>query len=392
MRRRTFLLAATALSMAVSGAAFAQDKKEVKIGLLNTFSGPPAAIGVDQKNGWDLALEHLGGKLGGLTPNVLVGDDQTKPDVGLSIVDKWINQDKINFIVGPIWSNVLLAIKDTAFKAGVIIINSNAGATPMSAEQCNPMHFSTSWNNETWSEMAGEMANADGIKTAFLLAPNYQAGKDIASGFKRTYKGKFVGEIYFKLNNTDYQAEFAEVRSKKPDAIFVFAPGGMGVSLFKQWASTGLSKDIKLYSVASVDYVTLGGMGQGAVGTYFPAPFDADGKLPVNAKFVADFVAKYKKRPSYFAAQAYDAGLLLNYGIGAVKGDLTKTKDMILAMRGAKFEWSRGNVTFNTNQIPIQNWYKQTVVLKDGKPDIRTEGLIATARKDVYASKCKMPY
>ncbi|MGE4010888.1 MAG: ABC transporter substrate-binding protein [Alphaproteobacteria bacterium] len=390
MRKFVWIAGAVAAA-ALVGSASAQDK-EVKIGFLNTFSGPPAAIGADQKAAWDVGLEHLGNKLGGLTPRVLIGDDQTKPDVGLSIVDKWLNQDKVDFIVGPIWSNVLLAIKDTVFAAGKILINSNAGATPMSADKCHPQHFSLSWNNETWSEAAGEMANNDGIKTAFLLAPNYQAGKDIASGFKRTFKGEFIGEIFFKLNNTDYQSEFAEVRAKKPNAVFVFAPGGMGIAFFKQWAATGLAKDIKLYSVATVDYVSLAAMGEGTVGTYFPSPYNHEAQTPVNQKFVKDFVAKMKKMPSQYAAQAYDAALLLDYGIKAVKGDVSKTKDMILAMRQAKFEWSRGEVTYNTNQIPIQNWYKQTVVMKAGKPDIVTNGIVYKARKDSFYTQCKMPY
>ena len=285
---RNLIWAAAAVAAATFGASAAAQDKEVKIGFLNTFSGPAAAIGADQKTAWDVALEHLGNKLGGLTPKVLIGDDQVKPDVGLSIVDKWLNQDKVDFVVGPIWSNVLLAVKDPIFAAGKILINSNAGATPMSADKCHPQHFSMSWNNETWSEAAGEMANTDGVKTAFLLAPNYQAGKDIASGFKRTFKGEFVGEIFFKLNNTDYQAEFAEIRAKKPNAVFVFAPGGMGIGFFKQWAAAGLAKDVKLYSVATVDYVSLAAMGEGTVGTYFPSPYDHDAKNAVNQKFVKE--------------------------------------------------------------------------------------------------------
>ncbi|MGE0733411.1 MAG: ABC transporter substrate-binding protein [Alphaproteobacteria bacterium] len=372
-------------------ASIAQSQ-EVKIGFLSTFSGPPAAIGQDMKNAWDLGIEHLGGKLGGLTPTVLVGDDQTKSEVGISVIDKWLNQDKVDFVVGPIWSNVLMAIKDPIIRAGKIIINPIAGATPMSSTKCSPNHFSTSWNAESWSEAAGEMANVDGIQKVFFLAPNYQAGKDMRTGFARTFKGQVVGEIFFKLNNTDFQAELSEVRAAKPQAVFFFGPGGMGVSFFKQWAASGISKDVKLYSVSTVDFVTLGGIGDGAAGTFFPTPFDHEGKNPVAVRFVRDFVAKYKRTPSHYAAPTYDATIVLDHAIKAVNGDLRKTKEMILATRALKTEWTRGAVIFNTNQIPIQNWYKQTVVLTDGKPDIKTQGIIFTARKDSYYHTCKMPF
>lgn len=381
---------AMAIFAAVPG--WAQDNKEVKIGLISTFSGPSAAVAADQKNGWDLGVEHLGGKLGGLTVKTLYGDDQARPEVAIGVVDKWLQQDKIDFVVGTLGSNVLLAIKDRIFQAGKLLINANAGASPIAGEECHPQHFSTSWNNESWSEAAGQMANNAGIKKVFVLVPNYQGGKDMVAGFKRSFKGEIVGEIFFKFNTIDFQSEFSEVRAKQPDAVFMFAPGGMGIAFFKQFSALGLNKTIKLYSVSTIDYIILNAIGEAALGSYFPSPFNHESKSPVAAKFVADYVAKHKKVPSNYAAQSYDAALVLNHGIGAVKGDLTKTKEMIQAIRGMKIEWTRGNVVFNTNHIPIQNWYTQTVVLKDGKPEIKTEHLVYEMRKDFYSAQCKMPY
>ncbi|MGE0735999.1 MAG: ABC transporter substrate-binding protein [Alphaproteobacteria bacterium] len=390
MKRRLAAIASAAVLCLAGGAA--QAETEIKIGFLNTFTGPGAAVGTDMKNSWDIALEHLGGKLGGLKPTVLVGDDLTKPEVALTVVDKWLKQDKVDFVVGVIWSNVLLAIKDPIFQAGKILINPNAGATPIAAEQCHPQHFSTSSSNEQWSEATGEMANLDGIKNVFILVPNYQAGKDIVSGFKRTFKGEVLGEIYFKMNNSDYQAELSEARAKKPQALLVFAPGGMGVAFFKQWQTSGLKNEIKLYTVSTVDFVSLGAMGEAAVGTYWPTPFNHQTTGAVGAKFVKDYISKHKRPPSQYGAQAYDAALLIDYAVKAVKGDLSKMKEMILAMRTPKFEWTRGTVTFNVNQLPIQNWYKQTAVIKDGKPDIQTNGVVYEMRKDSFYTRCKMPY
>lgn len=393
VKYRNILLACTAcIAAGLPVAAQPAAAQEVKIGFLSTFTGPAAAIGQEQKNGFELGLEHRGNKLGGLTPRVLIGDDQLKSEIALSVVDKWMSQDKVDFVVGPIWSNVILSIKDTVFQNGKILISMNAGPNQLAGEQCNPLAFSTSWNNEAWAEAAAEMANADGIKNIFVLLPNYQSGKDLLTAFQRHYKGTIVSTLMFKLNTMDFQAELSEIRAKKPDAVFAFAPAGMGIALFKQWQAAGLSKDVKLLSVGTVDYLTVKGMGEGVVGTYFPSPFDQDSKLPVARKFVTDFIAKHKRPPSYYAAQSYDATILIDHGIKAVKGDLTKVKDMVLAMRGMRVEWTRGPVTFNTNHIPITNWYKQTVLWKDGAPEIKTESVVLQGRKDAYYEKCKMPY
>jgi len=391
--KKSVFAAALAATVFTVPAALAQSAPELRLGFMSTFSGSAAVIGAHQKNGFDLAIEHLGGKVGGLPTKVTYGDDQQKPEVGLQVAEKFISQDKVHFILGPIWSNVLLTIADPAFKAGVFIVSTNAGASPMAGERCNPLFFSTSWNNDSTPEAMGQLMNEEKLDGVFMIAPNYQAGKDMLAGFQRTYKGKVSGQILFKPGATEFQAELSEIRAKKPPAVFVFAPGGMGIAFIKQWNASGIGKDIKLFNVFTVDHLTIPAIGEAAIGSYSTNFWDHESKNPANQKFITEYVAKFKSFPSYFAAQAYDGPFLIDSGIKATKGNLDNKKALVLAMRKADFASVRGKYSYNVNHFPIQNYYKQTVVAgPDGKPSIRTDGIVFANHKDAYYGKCKMPY
>ena len=385
-----YAVVALALVAAASPAGAADS---VKIGFINTFSGPQAIIGKHQRDGYDLAMDELGGKIGGLPATTVYGDDQVKPDVGRQVVDAMIKRDRVDFIVGEIWSNVLMAIRQPIVASKTIMVITNAGASPVGGKLCSPYIFTTSWNNDQNAEATGKLMNEDHVDDVFIMAPNYQAGKDNVSGFKRNYKGKIKGEILFPINASDYQAELSQVRAAKPKALFIFAPGSMGIAFLKQWKASGLGQSVKLYTVFTVDYLTMPIVGEAAMGSIHTNYWDPEGKFPANVKFVNDFKKKYGYMPSHFAAQAYDAPFLLDSAVKAVKGDLNNKVGMIKAMEKANFASVRGPFKYNTNHVPIQNFYKREVERgPDGKPMIRTTGIVFTDYKDSYYKDCKMKY
>jgi len=381
----TAALAAAMISSV--GTVAAQD---VRVGFLNTFTGGGAIVGDQMKKAWELGLEHLGNKLGGLNPVTIYADDQLKAEVGVAAVDKLLEQDKVHFVAGPVWSNVIMAIKDRVFNSSVILISTNAGPSQLAGKECNPFFFSTSWQGDQVPEAMGELMNADKLKDVFLLAPNYQAGKDVLAGFERFYKGKVTDRILFKLGNTDFQSELSAIRAAKPQSVFVFAPVAMGIAFMKQWANSGLGKDIKLYSTFVINHLTLPAIGEAAAGSYFTDWWNTDLDFPANKRFVSAYVAKHKSLPSTFAAQAYDAAFLIDSGVRGTKGNLGDRKALAAALRKADFQSVRGQFTYNLNGFPIQDYYKFTVVKgADGVPMIKTEGVVFKQHKDAYFKDCK---
>ncbi len=386
MNRRIIALA-SALALLSAPAAAAK----LKIGFITTLSGGGAILGKHQKDGFALGVAHLGGRVGGLETEIIYGDDQRKPDVGRQVADKMVKKDRVQFIAGPIWSNILMAIQRPVLRAKVFLISTNAGASPMAGRLCNKDYFTTSWNNDNMPEATGELVNADGVSNIFLWSVNYQAGKDMIAGFKRTYKGKVNGEMLTKLGQKDYQAEISRVRAAKPDALYIFLPGGMGIAFMKQWGASGLAKKIPLYTVFTVDWVTLPAMGDAAVGSFHTNYWSADLKNAANQKFVKAFKAKYGYMPSNFAAQAYDAPFLIDSAVRAVGGNLKDRDGIRNAMRKADYASTRGKYTYNINHHPIQNYYKREVIKgADGKPTIVNRGIVLKNHKDAYYKQCKM--
>src|SRR5512143_938920 len=308
-------LAALALATALATAgATAADK--VKIGFASTLSGPSAALGVDIRDGFQLAVKLNGGKLGGLPAEVLVGDDQFKPDVGRQLAEKFVKLDKVNFLTGFVFSNIMLAAVPVAFEAKTIYISPNAAPSPLAGKQCNPYFFAVSWPNDAYHEAAGQYATTKGYKSVYLIAPNYQAGKDSLEGFKRFYKGRIADEVYTKLGQLDYAAELAQVRAAKPEAVYIFLPGGMGINFIKQFVAAGLSKDMQLLTPGfSSDQDIIRPVGSALLGTFDTAHWALDLDNPANKKFVAEFEKEYKRLPSVFASQGYDAALLIDAAV-----------------------------------------------------------------------------
>jgi len=380
---------ACAASLLVLPAA-AQDNK-LRLGFISTLSGPQAVLGKHHRDGWDLAVEMLGGKVGGLETESFVGDDQQKPDVGVQVAERMVKRDHVNFVGGIIWSNVLLAVQPVVTDENVFLISTNAGASPLAGKGCNKDFFAASWQNDQTPEAMGKLMQDEGVKNVYELAPNYQAGKDMLTGFERYYKGGIKGQILFKVTQQDFQAEISQIRAAKPDAVFAFIPGSWGISMFKQYDAAGMRQQAKLYTAFSIDETMLGSVGESAVGSYVTGFWSHDLDFPQNKKFVEAFKKKFGYDPSLFAAQSFDGVNLIDSAIRAVKGDLKNRDGMRKAMEKADFPSVRGPFKFNNNHFPIQNFYKMEVV-KDasGKLMIKNRGIVFKDHKDAYAKECKM--
>ena len=365
----------------------------IKIGFVSTFSGPQAAIGEDMRRSVELAKEHLGGKMGGKPFEIIYEDDTFKPDVGKARSEKLVLQDKVTFIAGYIWSNVLLAsLKTVTDEGDTILISANAGPSQIAGELCNKNFFSTSWNNDQTPMAMGEYLNAKGVKSLYLVGPNYAAGKDMLAGVKRTFKGEIKGEDLTKWpDQLDFSAELAKIGAAKPDGIFIFYPGAHGVQFVKQWTQAGLNKTVPLYQVFSIDAITLPQLGDLALGTLGAQEWVNDLPNDQNKRFVADFKKKHNTYPSYYGAQSYDAIMLMASAAEALKGDLSNKDKVRAELKKANFKSLRGDFKFNTNQFPIQNFYIQETV-KDpaGMMTVKTIATAVKDAKDPYFEKCPM--
>ena len=377
---------AAALALAASGAA-AQEK--VKVGLILTLSGPSAVLGQQARSGFELALKDLGGKLGGREAELVVVDDELKPDVAVTKVKALLDRDKVDFIVGPIYSNVLGAIAKPVTDAQVFLISPNAGSSALAGKNCSPFFFSTSYQNDQVHEVSGKVAQDRGYKTVYLLAPNYQAGKDAMSGFKRSYKGQVVEESYVPLGNLDFQGELAKIASMKPDAIFTFMPGGMGVNLVKQYKQAGLT--VPVLSSFTVDESTLPAQGDAALGMLAGSNWAPDLDATGNKAFVTAYLSAYNAMPATYSFQSYDAAKLIDSAVKGVGGDLSKKDAVRAALRKADFTSLRGPFKFSPNGFPVQDFYLTKVGKRpDGKLETQIVQKVFSNYADPYVKECAL--
>jgi branched-chain amino acid transport system substrate-binding protein len=389
MMRHSFLIAGAALLLAASPAAAQQ--KSVKIGFVSTFSGPTAVIGNDMRNAFELALDHMGRKMGGLPVEVVYEDDGLKPEVGKQKTEKLVQSDKVDFVAGYIWSNVVYASYKPIVDAKTFLIVANAGETRLAGQNCSPYVFSVSWTNDQNPHAVADYMNQKGIKSVYQKGPNYAAGKENMAGFKAAYKGKLLCEDYTTWpSQLDFSAELAKAKAAKPEAVYMFYPGAAGVQFLNQYAQAGLKGSIPLYTTFSIDSLTLPRQKDAAVGVISALQWAADLPNEANKKFVADFKKKYGSEPSFYAAQSYDAANLIASAVAGVKGNLSDKAAVRKAIEKANFKSVRGDFKFGPNHYPTQNFYMQQVV-KEG--DAYTQKTIATAEKNVpnpHAAQCKM--
>lgn len=381
--------AALALALAVT-AAHGADK--VKVGFLSTLSGPGGGLGVDIQDGFKLALKSTGGKLGGLPAELVVVDDQQNPDTAKQATDRLLKRDKVDFMTGIVFSNIMLAVGPTIFETKTFYVSANAGPSQYAGAQCNPYFFNVAWQNDNLHEAVGKHVAEKGFANVALVAPNYPAGKDALTGFKRFYKGKVADEIYTKLGQLDYAAELAQIRAAKPDAVYIFLPGGMGINFIKQYAAAGLTKEIPLFGPGfSADEDVIRAVGEPMTGMYNASQWAHDLPNAENRKFVADFEKEYGRLPSLYASQGYDAALLIDSAVRRVKGRIEDKDALRAALAAADFKSVRGPFRFNHNQYPVQDYYLR-VIEKDAKGRVtnRTIGTIFTNHADAYAAECAM--
>ena len=385
-------LAALGLALMATSALAA----EIKIGYVTTLTTPAAVIGNDMKDAVDLAMEHLGGQMGGKSVEIIFEDDGFKPETGKQKTDKLVQQDNVPIVAGYIWSNVLLASMKTVFDEGRFLISSNAGPSQVAGNLCNQNFFSTSWQNDQTPMAMGEVLNQQGVKSLYLMGPNYAAGKDMLAGVERTFKGEIKGKDLTKWpDQLDFSAELAKAKASGAEAIFVFYPGKAGGAFIQQYQQAGLKGAMDLYSVFTVDAISLPKLQaaklEGVLGSRMTQEWDPTLDNEANKKFVSSFREKYKRYPSFYAAQAYDTINLINSAVVAVNGDMSNTDGLRAAFKAADYGSVRGKYTVGNNGMPIQNFYLREVVTDaDGNWTTKVVKTVFENHQDPYAAECPL--
>ena len=387
------LKAVVLCALLMVGVADAQISSGVKVGLITTLSGPGASLGVDIRDGFQLAVKLADGKIGGQTAEIIIADDQASPDTGRQAADRMIKQNKIDFMTGIVFSNVMLAVGPPTFQSKTFYISANSGPSQYAGEQCNSYFFSASYQNDNIHEAAGQVVTDKGYKNVAVIAPNYPAGKDAINGFKRFYKGEIASEALPALNQLNFGTEIAQLRASKADAVYIFLPGGMGINFIKQFVAAGLSKDMTLIGPGfSGDEDVIKAVGEPMLGMFNTTQWAHDMDNAANKKFVTAFEKEFGRLPTLYAAQGYDAAQLIGAAVRDSKAKLEDKSAVRKALMAAKFDSVRGSFKFNSNHFPIQNYYLR-IIAKDSKGRITNRMIGAPVLKnygDVYASSCKM--
>lgn len=388
MQNRMKFIILLAMTFA-SAVAAAQD---VKIGMITTLSTKAGYLGEEIRDGFQLAIDRQGGKLGGVGVELLVEDDGRKPERGKQIAERYIKRENIKIITGIVFSNVAMAVVPKVVRSDVFYVSPNAGPSQLAGKGCHKNYFNVAWQNDNLHEVTGKFVTDQGFGNVYLLAPNYPAGKDSLAGFKRYYKGPIAGEVYTKLGQSDYSAELATLRATKPDAVFFFLPGGMGINFLKQYSQAGLSNQIPVFGPAfSFDDRLLKAVGDAAVGVHNGSQWNHDLENVANREFVSAFQKAYGRTPTLYASQGYDAARLIGSALEAAGGNIADADAFRAALRAARFESVRGAFRFGPNQHPIQDLYVREVVkTADGGYTNRTVKKVFTDHADAYAKDCKM--
>lgn len=389
------LIAAAMAASMLTVPAFAA---EVKIGFVTTLTTGGAVIGKDMENAVNLAVEHMGGKMGELDVNVIFGDDGFKPETGKQVTDKLVKQDNVDFVAGYIWSHVLLAARKSALDEGKFLISSNAGPSEMAGALCHENFFATSWQNDQTPMAMGEVLNQQGVKSLYIMAPNYAAGKDMVAGVERTFKGEIKGKDLTKWGadaQLDFSAELAKAKASGAEGIFVFYPGAAAGAFVKQYQQAGLKDVLPLYSVFTIDALSLPKLQaanfESVLGSKITQEWDPSLDNEQNKRFVADFKAKYGTYPSFYAAQSYDTLFMIKSAVEAVGGDLANKDGIRAALKSANYDSVRGKYTYGNNHFPIQNFYLREVVKdSEGTWTTKVVSTVFENNQDSYAAECPM--
>jgi len=387
--QRTSRLALALVFLLAAAQAWAAEP--VKIGMVTTLSTKAGYLGEDIRDGFKLAIDQEGGKLGGIAVDLMVEDDGRKPGKGKQIAERFMKKNKVKILTGIVFSNVAMAVVPKVVREDVVYLSANAAPSKLAGSGCHENYFSVSYQNDNIDEVVGQYVTETGHKSVYLLAPNYPAGKDHLAGFKRYYKGRIAGEVYTKLGQSDYAAEIAALRAARPSAVFFFLPGGMGINFLKQYAQAGLSKQIPVYGPAfSFDERILKAVGAAALGVRNGSQWTHDLDNPANAQFVAAYKKAYDRMPTLYASQGYDTARLIGSALKSIKGDLTDMAAFKAAVKAAEFDSVRGNFSFGVNQHPIQDLYIREVIRSGDGFTNKTVKKVFSNHVDAYAGKCRM--
>ncbi|QDF97377.1 ABC transporter substrate-binding protein [Azoarcus sp. DD4] len=389
MIRKTCLALACA-SFGLASGAYAADS--IKVGMMTTLSGPGAGLGIDIRDGFNLAVKHLGGKLGGVPAEVIVADDAQNPETAKQITERFIKRDKVDVATGVVFSNIMLAVGPAFFGSETFYISANAGPSQYAGAECNPYFFNVAWQNDNLHEAMGKHVQDKAYRKVVLLAPNYPAGKDALAGFKRFYKGEVAEEIYTKLGQLDYAAEIAQVRAAGADALYIFLPGGMGINFVKQYAQSGMTKKTPLFAPGfSGDEDVVKAVGPAMEGVFNTSHWYREMDNPANQRFVADFQKDFGRLPTLYASQGYDAALLIDAAVKAAGGKVADKAAFRKALETVKAPSTRGDYRFGNNHYPVQAYYLREVVKQaDGSVSNRYVGKVMDGHADAYAKDCRM--
>jgi branched-chain amino acid transport system substrate-binding protein len=390
-RRALLAAGGTTLATSLAAPAVRAQSAPIRVGLVAVLTGPQAALGTQLRDGWMLGTRHLNNQLGGRPVETIVIDDELRPDVAVTKVRAALERDRVDFVVGVVFSNILQAIMRPVTESNTFLISTNAGPSTFAGRGCNPFFFATSYNNDQVHSVMGQAAQDAGHRRVFLMTPNYQAGRDAMAGFKSRFQGTVVDEVYVPLTHVDFSAELARIASLRPDAIFTFMPGGLGVNLVRQYRQAGL-QNIPFLSTFTVDEATLPAQGEAALGFFSGANWAPNLDNPQNRRFVSEFEAAFNYVPATYAAQSYDTAMLLNSAVRRVGGNLGDRNALRQAIAAADFASVRGGFRFGANQYPVQDfWLCQVARRPDGRFQTETVRRVLEANVDPWVGECRMP-
>ncbi|MBR0565045.1 ABC transporter substrate-binding protein [Azoarcus sp. L1K30] len=383
-------IALACATLLAAGSALAADS--IKVGMMTTLSGPGAGLGIDIRDGFELAVKHLGGKIGGLPTDIITADDAQNPETAKQIAERFLKRDKVDIATGVVFSNIMLAVGPAFFAADTFYISANAGPSQYAGAECNPYFFNVAWQNDNLHEAMGKHVQDKGFKKVALVAPNYPAGKDALTGFKRLYKGEVADEIYTKLGQLDYAAEIAQVRASGADALYIFLPGGMGINFIKQYSQSGMLKKTPLFAPGfSGDEDVVKAVGPAMEGVFNTTHWYREMDNAVNKRFVADFQKDFGRLPTLYASQGYDTAMLMDAAVKAVGGKIEDKAALRKALETVKAPTTRGEYRFGNNHYPVQDYYLREVVRNaDGTVSNKYVGKVMEKHADAYAQDCKM--
>ena len=373
-------------------ACHVQAQNKIKVGFISAQSGPLNVLGLEQKRGVEIALDHLGGKFGSYPFEIVAADSKGNPSATVQEISRLIDKEKVDVIVGLSASNELVAGVKPISDAKVFFIGMNGGVAVNAGEQCSPYYFNAAFQNAQLTTGMGAFMSKQGVKKLYLIGADFEAGYEHTNAAKTGFKGEIVAQQFTPLTQLDFAADIAKIRASGADGVFAFYPGGLGIAFMRQWAQAGLVGKIPVFSnIALTEPTAFQAQGKSVLGTYVSTVYFAGIDNPTNKQFVQDFKAKFGRDPASYAGLAYDAMMLLDSAVKEVKGNIKDEKAFRAALKKADFQSVRGSFAFSSNNHPIINTYLTMVDERsDGSLYLKPTAIIAEKSPDDFVKKCPM--